>query len=262
MNVQALFDELDAMVTLGDKTSVMVWGPPGVGKTDVVRQVAVKHNLQMVDERWGQKTPADLRMPVADHTDKVMRFYPMATFPREGKGIYFLDEFTMAHSVMQGLGQQLILDRCLGENKLGDGWFVWAAGNRKEDKAAVYDMPLPTANRFYHFDVEPDLESLSYWWFAQEKDPRVMGFLKWRPELLHKMPPSPDIHAWPSPRSWAMAEKRLRTSRTVDAAVGKRPGQNTLLGQTRSTNCPTRQRSPRAAARRPNSPTSRASVSP
>jgi len=221
MNITQLTDELDQMVVLNDKTSVMIWGPPGVGKTDGVRQVAAKHGLMVIDERWGQKTPADLRLPVPNKEKKVMEFYPMSTFPREGKGIYFLDEFTMAHSVMQGIGQQLILDRCIGDNKLGDGWFVWAAGNRKEDKAAVYDMPLPTSNRFDHLYVEPDLESLTYWWFAKEKDPRIMGFLKFRPELLHKMPQDSSNHRWPSPRTWARAEARLVTKRSIAPAVGE-----------------------------------------
>lgn len=40
-----------------------------------------------------------------------------------------------------------------------DGWYVWAAGNRKEDRASVFDMPAPLANRFVHLQVEPDFDS-------------------------------------------------------------------------------------------------------
>lgn len=224
MNVQQLFDELDACVAMEDQTPIMIWGVPGVGKTAAVRQVATKHDMAVIDVRWGQMTPADLRLPVPNHEEKVMTFYPPEWFPRDGrypgKVALFLDEFNQAASVMQGIGQQLIHDRCIGNVRLAGQVWVWAAGNRKEDKAAVYDMPTPTANRFYHFTIEPELDALMYWWYANNKDPRIMGFLKWRPNLIHNMPADTSVHAWPSPRSWEMAERRLRTKRQIGPAVG------------------------------------------
>jgi MoxR-like ATPase len=62
---------------------------------------------------------------------------------------------------MQGIAQQLILDRQVGSYRVPDGWFIWAAGNRKSDRAAVFEMPSALANRFIHLDIAPDFVAQS-----------------------------------------------------------------------------------------------------
>jgi MoxR-like ATPase len=69
----------------------------------------------------------------------------------------FLDEINMAPPAMQGIAQQLILDRQVGSYRVPEGWFIWAAGNRKSDRAAVFEMPSALANRFIHLDLAPTL---------------------------------------------------------------------------------------------------------
>ena len=65
------------------------------------------------------------------------------------------------------MAQQLILDRRVGSYVVPEDWYVWAAGNRKEDRAAVFDMPAPLANRFLHLQVETDFDSFKT--YALEK---------------------------------------------------------------------------------------------
>jgi len=153
---------LTALVTAELPLSTMIWGPPGVGKSSVVAQVAAAHGLEFVDVRLSQLAPTDLRgLPVAQETSGgqgVSRWYPPEFLPTGGRGILFLDEVNMAPPTMQGMAQQLILDRRVGSYELPDGWFVWAAGNRKEDRASVFDMPAPLANRFLHLTVRADFE--------------------------------------------------------------------------------------------------------
>ncbi len=138
--------------------STMIWGPPGIGKSSIVGQLAQANNLAFTDVRLSQLAPTDLRgLPVAENG--ISKWYPPEFLPRSGKGILFLDEINMAPPTMQGMAQQLILDRCVGSYSVPDGWFIWAAGNRKEDRASVFDMPAPLANRFLHLQVEADFES-------------------------------------------------------------------------------------------------------
>ena len=82
---------------------------------------------------------------------------------------------------------------------MSDGWFVWAAGNRKEDRAAVFDMPAPLANRFLQLETEDDFDSVRSWATTHGIEERIIAFLSFRPELLHKL--DPERPAWPSPRS-------------------------------------------------------------
>jgi len=198
--------------------STMIWGPPGVGKSSIVAQTAREHGIGFIDVRLSQLAPTDLRgLPVP--LDGVSKWYPPEFLPTEGEGILFLDELNMAPPTMQGMAQQLILDRKVGSYTLPEGWFVWAAGNRKEDRAAVFDMPAPLANRFIHLEVSPDLESFKRYGFGTGIHERILAFLAFRPALLHQM--DAKRPAWPSPRSWEMASTLLKAGLDVAPVVGE-----------------------------------------
>src|ERR1051326_3594924 len=112
--------------------STMIWGAPGIGKSSIVAQTAEAHKMEMIDLRLSQLAPTDLPgPPVADHEQNTSRWYPPEFLPREGRGILFLDELNLAPPAMQGMAQQLILDRRVGSYNVPSHWFVWAAGNRK-----------------------------------------------------------------------------------------------------------------------------------
>ncbi|HEX5940848.1 MAG TPA: hypothetical protein VFY66_01160, partial [Anaerolineales bacterium] len=93
-----------------------------------------------------------------------------------------------------------------------------AAGNRKEDMAAVYDMPSPLANRFLHLEVEPEFESFKRYALTHGVHEQIIAFLAFRPDLLHKL--TPQQNAWPSPRSWVMANHLHRANLSIESAVG------------------------------------------
>nr|WP_243455036.1 MoxR family ATPase [Meiothermus sp. CFH 77666] len=200
------------------KIATMLWGPPGVGKSSIVAQTARKYGLGFIDVRLSQLAPTDLRgLPVP--VDGVSKWYPPEFLPRDGEGILFLDELNMAPPTMQGMAQQLILDRKVGSYELPEGWFVWAAGNRKEDRAAVFDMPAPLANRFIHLEVTPDLASFKAYGLQAGIHERILAFLSFRPALLHQM--DAKSPAWPSPRSWEMASHLLKAGLDIAPVVGE-----------------------------------------
>jgi hypothetical protein len=202
MNPEVLNTYLDRLITNDLKISAMIWGAPGIGKSSIVKQLAIDHQLEFIDIRLSQLAPTDLRgLPVAE--DGVSKWFPPEFLPQQGRGILFLDEINMAPPAMQGMAQQLILDRRVGSYCVPDGWFVWAAGNRKEDRAGVFDMPAPLANRFLHLQVEPHFESFKAYAIDRGVREEIIAFLSFRPSLLHKL--DPQQPAWCSPRSWMMA---------------------------------------------------------
>jgi AAA domain (dynein-related subfamily) len=197
--------------------STMIWGAPGIGKSSIVAQVAREHEFEFTDVRLSQLAPTDLRgLPVAEAG--ISKWYPPEFLPRQGQGVLFLDELNMAPPAMQGMAQQLILDRRVGNYEVPDGWFVWAAGNRKEDRASVFDMPSPLANRFLHLHVEADFESFKTYALAADLHEQIIAFLSFRSSLLHKL--DPHQPAWPSPRSWEMASRLHDVGLDIAPAVG------------------------------------------
>lgn len=198
----------------------MIWGAPGIGKSQTVAEVAREAKIELIDLRLSQLAPTDLRgLPVADHDTRTARWYPPEFLPRTGEGILFLDELNMAPPAMQGIAQQLVLDREVGSYKLPEGWHVWAAGNRAEDGASVFQMPSALQNRFVHVTVEANFDSFRQWALGHGIHERIVAFLAFRPQLLHKRDAAQP--AWPSPRAWAAANALYQAGLTVEPAVGK-----------------------------------------
>ena len=214
---------LSSMVKSELNISTMIWGAPGIGKSSIVAEVAKAAGMPLVDVRLSQLAPTDLRgLPVPRHGDAgqlgTSVWYPPEFLPRDGRGILFLDELNMAPPSMQGVAQQLILDRKVGSYTVPRGWFIWAAGNRKEDRASVFEMPAPLANRFLHLQVDIDFDSFKAYAIGHSVQEELIAFLSFRPELLHKIDPTRP--SWPSPRSWMMASRLLTAGLPMDSAVG------------------------------------------
>jgi len=138
----------------GHHTPVMIWGPPGVGKSQLVAHIANQHSVPLVDIRLSQLEPTDLR-GIPFRSEGLVEWAVPRMLPdidRHGsKGILFLDEITSATPAVSAAAYQLILDRCLGEYQVPEGWVIFAAGNRQGDRGVTYSMPSPLANRFSIF---------------------------------------------------------------------------------------------------------------
>lgn len=189
------------------KQPTFIWGAPGVGKSQVVAQIARAHGLELVDIRAVLLDPVDLRgVPTVNERGETVWRAP-SFLPREGRGILFLDELNTAPPLVQAACYQLILDRKLGEYELPEGWSIVAAGNRETDRAVTHRMPSALANRMVHLEFEPDLEDWLAWAAEQGIDPKIRAFLRFRPALLHAFDPKRDEKAFPSPRSWEFASR-------------------------------------------------------
>jgi hypothetical protein len=196
----------------GTHTPIMIWGPPGVGKSDIVAQTAARHGAALVDLRLAQMEPTDLRgIPFRD--GRAVIWAPPATLPdaaRDGaRGLLFLDEITSAVPTVTAAAYQLILDRRLGEYRVPEGWAIFAAGNRHGDRGVTYAMAAPLANRFTHYEIEPDVDDFIAWGHGAGLDPRLLAFLRFRPDLLFDFDPARSGPALPTPRSWAYAARAL-----------------------------------------------------
>jgi hypothetical protein len=193
-------------------TPVMLWGPPGVGKSQIIAQIAARHGVPLIDIRLSQMEPTDLRGIPFRNGDRVEWSVP-ALLPdaaRHGaRGILFLDEITSAPPTVTAAAYQLILDRRLGEYHVPDGWAIFAAGNRYGDRGVTYVMPSPLANRFTHYEIEAHVEDWVAWAHASGIDERVIAFLRFRPDLLFDFNPAQSAAAFPSPRSWEYAHRAL-----------------------------------------------------
>lgn len=224
----------DAVVAAYDtKQPLMIWGPPGVGKSEGVKEAAniLRARFAANDKpaRKGVRDlrPSnkgtdnefqliDLRLPLLESVDlrglptiqgDVTRWIPPTFLPTSGRGILFMDEIVQSSPSMQAAASQLILDRRCGEYVLPDGWMVVGAGNLATHRAAANAMPTHIANRFIHLYAEVSIDAWVAWALKHDIDIRFIAFLKWRSALLHQFDPQSKSHAFASPRSWVAFAK-------------------------------------------------------
>lgn len=203
-------------------TSAMFWGPPGVGKSEVFEQVAKERQWGFIDIRLLMYNPVDLRgIPYPNENKTKANWLSPDNLPyedRDGKrGILLLDELPNAHQSVQTAAYQLIHNKCIGEYKLPKGWFIFAAGNRKEDKAGVQDMPAPLKNRMVHLEINPDFDVWKEWAYANNVEPNIISFLQYRSDLFYSFDPKVKSPSFPTPRTWKFAsDAMVKTKRSLN----------------------------------------------
>ncbi len=193
-----------------DAQGIFLWGPPGIGKSALVKQLAEEQNRDLVDLRLPLLDPVDLRgLPMTDKEKRQAIWLPPDFLPEEDAdpGILFLDEINAAPPSIQASAYQLILDKKVGTYKLPKDWVVIAAGNRITDRSVAYRLPTALANRFTHFEIEPKISEWTSWAWKNHIDPFIISFLKLQPDLLIKFDPRVNNTAFPSPRSWSFVSR-------------------------------------------------------
>lgn len=193
-----------------------IHGSPGIGKSDVVRQVGKDLDLPIADVRAVLLDPVDLRgLPTVNGDGRAKWAIP-EFLPREGKGILFLDELNAAPKLVQAACYQLVLDRKLGEYTLPKEWHIVSAGNRETDRAVVTRMPSALANRFIHIDFDVDVEDWILWALNHNVMTELISFIRFRPPLLNAFDPKAASKAFPTPRSWMFVNNIMATNPAQD----------------------------------------------
>lgn len=195
------------------RVPVYLWGPPGVGKSSLVKQVAAAMDMDVIDLRAVLLDPVDLRgLPVHDKKADQVRWSPPAFLPVKGKvgrrkGIIFADELAQAAPLVQAAFLQGILDHRIGETELSEDWCWVAASNRQEDRAGTHRVISPLLNRFVHLDLDVSTADWQAWAESAGISPMLRGFINYRPGLLFSH--EQNARAFPTPRSWTFVNTAL-----------------------------------------------------
>jgi len=198
------------------KRPIFLWGPPGIGKSELVADVAAELGGHMIDLRLGQMEPTDLRgipfynkdlgkmdwaEPIDLPTEELASQYPLV--------VLFLDEMNSAPQSVQAAAYQLILNRRVGKYHLPDNVVLVAAGNRESDKGVTYRMPTPLANRFIHQEMKVDFASYQEWAVNHNIHKDVVGYLSFAKQDLYDFDPKSASRAFATPRSWTFVSELL-----------------------------------------------------
>ena len=198
------------------KRPLFLWGPPGIGKSELVEGITQELNGLMIDLRLGQMEPTDIRgIPFYNKEVGKMDWAPPIELPDEETAkqypivVLFLDELNSAAPSVQSAAYQLILNRRIGKYRLPDNVVMVAAGNRESDKGVTYRMPTPLANRFIHQEMKVDFASWQEWAVNNRVHKDVVGYLSFAKQDLYDFDAKSASRAFATPRSWSFVSQLL-----------------------------------------------------
>ena len=204
------------MHSMKKKRPIFIWGPPGIGKSDVVHQIGEYMDAHVIDIRLSLWEPTDIKgIPYYAANDNTMQWAPPVDLPdakmaKKYKNIIlFLDEMNSAAPAVQAAAYQLILNRRVGQYTLPDNVYIVAAGNREADKGVVYRMPAPLSNRFVHLALAVDFDDWFQWAVDNKIHKDVVGYLQFSKKDLYDFDPKSPSRSFATPRSWSFVSELL-----------------------------------------------------
>jgi hypothetical protein len=215
---------------------IFLWGPPGIGKSDIISQVSDTFtNSHLIDIRLSLWEPTDIKgIPYFDSNSGTMVWGAPSELPSEEFAaqydhiVLFLDEMNSAAPSVQAAAYQLILNRKVGTYTLPDNVMIVAAGNREADKGVTYRMPAPLANRFIHLELAVDFNDWFQWSVTNNIHTDVVGYLTFAKKDLYDFDPKSPSRSFATPRSWSFVSELLddnldetTTTDLVSGAIGE-----------------------------------------
>jgi len=223
-------------VAIERKRPIFLWGPPGIGKSDIVEQITNSlPNSHLIDIRLSLWEPTDIKgIPYFDSNQNKMVWAAPAELPDAKMAkkydhiVLFLDEMNSAAPAVQAAAYQLVLNRKVGQYVLPDNVMIVAAGNREADKGVTYRMPAPLANRFVHLEMAVSFDDWFQWAVDNRIHNDVVGFLQFSKKDLYDFDPKSPSRSFATPRSWSFVSELLddgldenTTTDLVSGAVGE-----------------------------------------
>ena len=205
------------------KRPLFLWGPPGIGKSELVEGITRDLGGLMIDLRLGQMEPTDIRgIPYYNKDNGKMDWAAPIELPDEETAaqypivVLFLDEMNSAPASVQSAAYQLVLNRRVGKYKLPDNVVMVAAGNRESDKGVTYRMPTPLANRFIHQEMRVDFNSWQEWAVNSNIHKDVVGYISFAKQDLYDFDAKSSSRAFATPRSWTFVSELLKNDAVDD----------------------------------------------
>ena len=194
------------------KRPIMIWGAPGIGKSDIIQQIGTDQKREVIDIRLPLWEPTDIKgIPFFNSKKNIMEWAPPSELPSDpkSKAILFLDEINAAAPAVQAAAYQLILNRRVGTYHLPKNVVIVAAGNREADKGVTYRMPAPLANRFIHLEMKPEFDDWFEWAVEHNIHKDVVGYLTFSKKDLYDFDPKSPSRSFATPRSWSFVSELL-----------------------------------------------------
>ena len=214
---------------------VCLMGPAGIGKTEIVRQVAeeqglaflsysVTHHTRQSAIGLPRLTERDIdgrRVPMTEYTmsEIIAEVYRVMEESGKREGILFLDEFNCASETMRPIMLQLLQQKTFGPHAIPEGWMLVLAGNPAEYNASASALDAVTADRMRLMWLKPDYQAWREYMLRHRIHPVVLSYLDDHIQQFYVFEKGADGTALVTARGWEDLSVMLRMMEERSFAV-------------------------------------------
>jgi MoxR-like ATPase len=227
LSEQNVADILRIIRQLGPEIPSMIWGSPGIGKTEATKQ-AFGRDHEIVLVLAGCSEPTDISGVPHPHVNEAgvnvatdilvpLWAYNASAFAppeKQGPQVIFFDDIVTGHEQTQAACFKVFGEKRVGNLPLRDNVYIIGAGNRIEDKSAAFEMPLALANRMKHYYAKSDVDAWVNW--ATDIGgihPLIVAYIRTQGNALNRfdeiIKTSTSEKAFPTPRTWELLSKSM-----------------------------------------------------
>lgn len=182
------------IVPVEKQRPVFLMGPPGIGKTAVMEQIASEMGVGLLSYSMTHHTrQSALGLPFIEHktyqgkeydiseytmSEIIAAVYDMMEETGVKEGILFLDEINCVSETLAPVMLQFLQYKVFGRHRVPEGWIVVTAGNPPEYNNSVREFDLVTWDRLKRIDIEPDYDVWKEYAYGKGVHPSVLTYLE------------------------------------------------------------------------------------
>lgn len=216
---------------------ILMMGPPGIGKTAIVGQIAERMGINFVSYSITHHTrqsalglPFIAEASFGGKTYRVSR-YTMSEIiatvhdaiedSQVHEGILFLDEVNCASETLMPSMLQFLQYKSFGPHRLPTGWVIVCAGNPPEYNRAAREFDPAMTDRLKRIDIEPDLDAWMDYATTQAVHPAITSYLANKPKNFYKVRTGVHGARMVTARGWEDLSRMMRACRHEGIAVNQ-----------------------------------------
>ena len=214
------------LIPAEEQRPVFLFGPPGIGKTAIMKQIAdelgvgllsysmTHHTRQsalglpkIVDKEFG-----GTKYSVSEYTmsEIIASVYEMMEDSGVEEGILFLDEINCVSETLTPTMLQFLQYKTFGRHKVPDGWIVVTAGNPVEYNRSARNFDIVTLDRLKKIDIEPDYAAWKEYALKSGVHAAVLTYLDAKKENFYRVESGIEGRRFVTARSWSDLSRMIR----------------------------------------------------